>query len=254
MREVKFETLANDVVRPGIENHLVPLALYRGALSLGQVQAKWNFAIAMMHAECEDYSEAVHLSNNSEFAHLCEPFRKISHTPMKSFFSRLEQHPDITNNVPGLTEYVKLMSPGWQLEKVPLIDNFRRSSVPWRVWREKKKPGREAKPKPVKLVDQSTPFYPFVIHKPKVNDGSYDMMMLVNNAVPRSLPDHIRADICQDLILGILEGAITVDEVKASVKSFSRKVFEMHPMKYGHISLDAPLGDDSGRTLLDVLG
>lgn len=251
MKSAKFDHLANDVVRPGIEKHLVPIALYRGRTSLGQVQAKWNFAIAMMHSEAEDFGEAVKLSNNGDFSHLCEPHTKIQHLTMRSFFARLADHPNVTNNIPGLTSYVRDLAPGWQLTKVPLIDNGRSSPVPWRIWRDKKQSGRPLGSRNATSVKDL--FYPFVIHKPKVQDGAYDMMMLVNNAVPKQLPDHIRADICQDLIVSILAGEIDADEIKANVKGFSRKVFEMHPMKYGHLSLDAPIGDDTGRTLLDIL-
>lgn len=252
MEPAKLETLGNDIVRPGIEKHLVPIALYRGGTSLGQVHRKWNFAISMMHTGVEQFGEAVKLSNNNEFSHLCEPHTRIQYRTMYSFFSRLKDKPAVTDNIPGLTKYVRSMLPdnkGWELIEVPLIDNNRASRVPWRIWRDEKPRGR---PKGL-IVPRESLFYPYVIHKPKVQDEAYDLMVLVNAAVPKMLPDHIRADICQDLIVDILAGDISVEEIKHNVKDYSRKVIEMHPLKYGHLSLDSPVGDGSA-TLADVLG
>lgn len=251
MQPAKFDNLANDVVRPGIEKLLVPLALYRGSTTLGRIQAKWNFAIAMMHSECENFSEGVKVSNNPEYAHLCEPHTNVQHLTMRSFFCRLRDHPKVTDNIPGLTEYARMLSPhGYGiLQRVPLVDQGRSTRVPWRIWRDEKPRGR-----PVGSYNIAKDvFYPYVIHKPKKPDETYDMMMLVNQAVPKFLPEHIRADICQDLIVGLLSGDISADEVKGSVKTYSRKVFEMHPLKYGHLSLDATFGDGNNGTLLDVL-
>lgn len=250
MEPAKLETLGNDIVRPGIEKHLVPIALYRGATPLGGVHRKWNFAITMMHSGVENFSEAVKLSNNETFAHLCEPHTRIQFRTMYSFLSRLKEHRQVTDNIPGLTKYIHSMLPGskgFHLTPIPLVDNNRASRVPWRIWRDAEPRGR-----PRLTVPSESLFYPYVIHKPTAKDDTYDLMMLVNAAVPKQLPDHIRADICQDLIVDILAGDISADDVKHNLKSYSRKVFEMHPMKYGHLSLDAPMGDGSF-TLADIL-
>lgn len=249
MRTVGLEKLGNDIVRPDIEKHLVPLALYRGNTSLGRIQAKWNFAIAMMHSECETFGEGVKLSNNPDFAHLCPPHTNVQHLTILSFFSRLGDHPRVTDNVSGLTEYVRMLNP-WKgvLIPVPEEDKYRRTKVPWRTWGvPQKRAWRPYEPKPSEIL------YPFVIHKPKVKDDAYDLMLLVNSAVPKALPDHIRADICQDLIVDILAGDISRDELAGRVRGYARKVLEMHPIKYGHMSLDQPLYAGDNRTLADLI-
>ena len=245
MKPVKLADIENDIVRPGIEKMLLPLAMYRGSVSLGNVQRKWNFAIAMMHAEAENYGDGVKLSNNGDYPHLCEPVTKVQHLTMRSFFSRLRLNPRVTDNIPHLTEYVKWVCPeGFGLTPVSLYTS-RTDAASWRIFRKSPK-GPRVSPKEI--------FYPYVIHKPNHDDGgAYDMMVLVNNAVPKGLPDFLRADICQDLIVGLLSGEISKDELKGKVKGYTRKVFEMHPMKYGHLSLDAPLYSDSDRTLADII-
>lgn len=250
MESANFNDLGNDVVRPGIEKHLVPLALYRGATTLGGVHRKWNFAISMMHSGVEDFGESVKLSNNEDFSHLCEPHTRVAYRTMYSFFSRLKEHQAVTDNIPGLSKYIRSMLPGnrgFQLQQVLLIDANRASRVPWRMWRDKKPPGARV------IVPKESMFYPYVIHKPEMKDDGYDLIALVNAAVPKMLPDHIRADICQDLIVDILAGEISADDVKHNVKDYTRKVFEMHPLKYGNLSMDAPLQGYDGMTLADVL-
>lgn len=251
MKPAKFDDIANDVVRPGIEKMLVPLALYRGQTTLGRIQAKWNFAIAMMHSECESFGDGVKISNNPSYAHLCEPHTNVQHLTMWSFFNRLRDHPTITDNIPGLTEYARMLRPNGEglLTKIPLYAVGSVPRVPWRLIAKKQRGTSNLRETPVSQL-----FYPYVIHKPKKDDGAFDMMVLVNSAVPKSLPPHIRADICQDLIVGLLSGEITADEIKGSVKSYSKKVFEMHPLKYGHLSFDAEMFEDGGKTLYDVVG
>lgn len=251
MKPAKFDDLANDIVRPDIDKFIHPLALYRGTRSLGQIQAKWNFAIAMMHSECESFSEGVKIANNPEVSHLCEPRSSTQHLQLKSFFSRLHDHPRVTDNVTGLTDYVRMLLPngGFDLQKVSYVDRSRSTKVPWRIWRDKNKPGRT----PGIITPRESLFYPYVIHKPENDDGTFEIMVLVNEVVPKNYPDHIRADICQDLVVGLLAGEIDPDELRAASKDYAKKVFEMHPLKYGHISLDAPFGPDNENTLLDVL-
>jgi hypothetical protein len=250
MRIAKFDDLANDIVRPDIDKFIQPLALYRGTRSLGQIQSKWNFAIAMMHSECESFSEGVKIANVPSLPHLCEPRTSTQTVLLRSFFSRLHDHPKVTDNVSGLTDYVRMLLPngGWNLQKVSYVDAGRSTQVPWRIWGDKalRKPRTIIKPR-------ESLFYPYVIHKPENDDGTYELMVLVNEAVPKNYPDFIRADICQDLVVGLLAGDIDPDELRAASKDYAKKVFEMHPLKYGHLSLDAPFGEGDDRTMLDVL-
>jgi hypothetical protein len=257
MKDANWNRLENDIILPGFEEKLVPLALYRGTRTLGHVHRNFNFAVAMMHSECESTADAFKLSNNPEFNQLCGPLAKRDSVQIYSIFSRLLDHPEVTDNIPGLTAYVRgfPLKHRFNLSTVPLVCPNRQATAPWRENRAKKMPGRSpgtAAPKKPRAIAPARLFYPFVIHKPRNDDGTFDLMVAVNNAVPKGLPDHIRADICQDLIVAILSGEMDKSELQGEVKGYTRKVLQMHPLKYGDLSLDAPIGD-TGMTLMDVL-
>lgn len=254
MKEANLDRLKDKIVRPDFDEKLVPLLLYRGALSLGRAQRMWNFALTMMESEAETLADATKLSLNPEFAHLCGPHSKIPLMGARSFFSRLYEQPKVTDNIPGLTAYIRdvFRASGrfvpFRLMPVPL--NGYRVRAPWRI-----EDGRPAARTNLVGGRAEKLLYPFVIHKPKNGGAEYDLMVEVNNAVPKYLPSHLRADICQDLIVAILAGDIERSALRGSVKDYSRKVLKMHPLKYGDLSLDAPLpGSEGGRTLHDTLG
>jgi len=91
--------------------------------------------------------------------------------------------------------------------------------------------------------------YPYII---RPRDEHADIM-LINSLVPRGLPEWIRADICQDMMVALLSGEIERDKLAASVTPYLRNVLKMHPIKYGLLSLDAPIGGEDARPLYDVI-
>jgi hypothetical protein len=93
--------------------------------------------------------------------------------------------------------------------------------------------------------------YPFVIH-----DGGkpeHDLLRKVNAAVPKHFDPETRADICQDLVVGILCGDFDVNDLSLPSKEMTRKVIRMFPTKYGPLSLDAVIDGTDGLTLMDSL-
>lgn len=287
MKSANLEDLKEKIIRPGMDKHLVPLMLYRGSNNMqffGRVQRCFNFAVTCMESEVENYSEAVKLGNNPDFAHLCGPRKPLQYGNFASVFGRMLDNPKVTDNVHGLTDYVKsIRGAKYKLTPVSLYTNDMRQRMtstvaPWRVigyspeelerragirkvrrqLSEGRKLEREImrRKKAADILsgkDEKKLFYPYVIHKPRGNDSEYELMMDVNKAVPAHLPDWLRADICQDLICAILAGDIGRDQIKEGAKSFTKKLWAMHPTKYGPLSLDAPFSDDNDRTLLDVI-
>lgn len=66
--------------------------------------------------------------------------------------------------------------------------------------------------------------YPFIV-KARPQDAD---LLRANALVPRGFPDHMRADICQSVMLALYEGEITLDELeknKASVRWFIKKFY-----------------------------
>lgn len=85
--------------------------------------------------------------------------------------------------------------------------------------------------------------------------GEHADLLQVNSLVPRGLPDHVRADVCQEIMLALWMKKITLDELRTdslAVRSFI-KGFRATNYEAGGfaLSLDAPMHD--GRSWYDVL-
>lgn len=287
MRSANLESLKEKIVRPDFDKHLVPLMLYRGNAGMkgfGRTQRVWNLAITLMESECETYTQAVKIGGNPDYAHLCGPRRPMVYGSFASVFGRMMENPKVTDNIPGLTDFCKsIRGPKWRLTPVDLYTNDMRHRMtstvsPWRIigYSPEVQAEREARGLLKKEVSEARKlvremekrkkredllncrgtkplFYPYLIHKPHERNTEYELMLEVNRAVPAHLPDWLRADICQDLLVAVLAGEIPRDRIKEGVKGFAREVFKMHPIKYGPLSLDAPLSDESDSTFLDVL-
>jgi hypothetical protein len=101
------------------------------------------------------------------------------------------------------------------------------------------------------VVPYGSIVYPFVIH-----DGGkpeHDLLRKVNAAVPKHFDPETRADICQDLVVGILCGDFSEDDLGLPAKEMTRRVMQMFPTKYGPLSLDAEIAGTDGFTLMDTL-
>lgn len=87
--------------------------------------------------------------------------------------------------------------------------------------------------------------YPFFIQVDKDKDAD---LVAVHKLVPKSIPDHMRGDICQDILLAVYEGKVNLatlqrrpDLVKQFVSRWRKENLERGG--YGMMSID-PYGDD----------
>lgn len=252
---VAFEDLANKVVKPGIEKHLVPLLHFRGDADLGRVHRLWNLTIALKETEIGSLTDAVKLVNHSQFAHLCEPIKKKGVLSLQSFFSRLEAKPLVAALEPGMLEYVRSLG-GFRFDLTPVSEIAHHSSHAW--WRNyqprRLSPEEAARRAAERLRPRATELmWPYVAHDPKKTDvGGTDIVALVNSIVSKNIPEENRADICQDLILAVLEGKYSVDDIRDNPKKYISAVRDTSPWKYEWVSMDAPLFGD-GRALHEVI-
>lgn len=83
-------------------------------------------------------------------------------------------------------------------------------------------------------------------------DGK-SLVEAINEVVPRSLEAHQRADICQDLLLAVLEGETTIEKLKDGSAECVKRYYKLHPGKFGPLSFDAPIPGTDGLTLADTL-
>lgn len=63
----------------------------------------------------------------------------------------------------------------------------------------------------------------------------------VNAALPYSLPEQVRADAAQDIILGVLEGHIREDDLAREIQSFIKSHYRRMEWRFDTLSLDAPV-------------
>lgn len=93
--------------------------------------------------------------------------------------------------------------------------------------------------------------YPFLIH-----DGGtpeHALLKQVNAAVPQWLTPDMRADVCQDIIVGILSGDFDKDNLHLPVQEMLKRVQKMFPVKYGPLSLDALVPGTESLRLIDTI-
>ena len=96
------------------------------------------------------------------------------------------------------------------------------------------------------MATRSNLAYPYIVRR---RDEHADVLA-INDLVPRAFPDQMRADICQEAILAVLEGKTTIAELRANrassrwfMKKFWRDNFEDCGFA---VSLDAARDDWSG--------
>ena len=95
--------------------------------------------------------------------------------------------------------------------------------------------------------------YPYLRDDISHADGA-DLLTFVSALVPNDgMPDYMRADMCQDMILAILSGQASRNEISKDVRKYISKVLGDSPWKYKWISMDAPLGGDNDGTLHDLI-
>lgn len=92
--------------------------------------------------------------------------------------------------------------------------------------------------------------YPFLIH-----DGGkpeHALLRKVSSVVPLGIEPSLRADMCQDLIVGILAGDLAEGDLLLPSRELARRIWQSAPARYSDRSLDEVIGDGNF-TLMDTL-
>lgn len=82
--------------------------------------------------------------------------------------------------------------------------------------------------------------------------GCDSLVKVVNEVIPRSVPEHMRADICQDAVVAILSCEIPQSAV--TLKPFLTKWFKENVIGYHPLSLDQPSRYREGETVGHEMG
>ena len=248
MRQVPLSTLENKIVKPGFEKHLKPLVMYRGNLTLGQAHRMWNLVVSGMEHEATFSDLTQRLQLNPDFSQLCGPDKRKQALALTSFLSRVADKPAVMGEMSGLAEYMDwLQFRHFKLTPVSEISYRSRNmgAGGWRLLSKREIAVGNVKQKTAQIV------YPFLIH----DGGKPEHVLLrkVNAAVPKYLDPDMRADICQDLMVGILCGDFSEDDLRLPAKEMTKRVRKMFPDKYGHVSLDENIPGMDGVTRLERL-
>ena len=79
-----------------------------------------------------------------------------------------------------------------------------------------------------------------------------EILEAVHKLVPRGLPERIRPDICQEMIVAILTGESSFTKLQADPARFTKQYLRDNSERYGVISLDSP--DDEGKSFMERVG
>lgn len=226
------------ITEPNLEIELRPLLLFRGGLTPSRAVTNFNLLRGAMDAQLPTMtaiSQSSTVSNDA--AHLCGVHRKSEwgRMGMAGFFSRVLQSPSVLNRAPMLKDYIH-----WVVEQTPNAFVFNLDPIPemniWstRAWR---RPQR-------KRVAPLAECYPYITTAPTED---HDLLLSVERLIPKTLPHEIRGDVCQDMIVAVLTGEVTLDNLRDAPAKYMRQFFKQMPSKYGPLSLDAELDFEGGK-------
>jgi hypothetical protein len=93
--------------------------------------------------------------------------------------------------------------------------------------------------------------YPYV--GPNDCHDGLDLLLAINQAVPKCLGESVRAEVCQDLAVAILDGTVDLEKIDGAVPRFIRAVRRRFPVKFGPLSLDQPAFRGSNTLLRELV-
>ena len=103
----------------------------------------------------------------------------------------------------------------------------------------------------IPTLDRAPPLqYPYIRTGTTSDD---ELVVRVHRAVPMSLPESIRADVCQSLLLAILEGDLQLERIPEVLEEFVREAKnQLHPYAERSVeTLSGTNGDGGGRPFWD---
>jgi hypothetical protein len=245
--EIKLESVKEIICSDGLESKLRPLVLFRGSLREGRAKSLFSLLCAARRAEIPTYQQVCELTEwREDPAHFAGIHRPLQNMQLNGFLSRVLKCPTVLALESGLSEYVSWLmqnSKGHFLDLIPTSETSYRSKRDWRVVA---RPKRDRRTRERELI---TEYYPYIKGEPT---SDHELILAVDQLVPKGLLNDVRADVCQDMIVAILTGEVTFGNLRDGLPKYLRQFMRNAPSKYGHLSLDAPAGE--GRTLAEAIG
>jgi hypothetical protein len=185
---------------------------------------------------------------------------------LASFMARVKHTQEVWTTIePRIREYVQdfisQQGSGFQVLTTPRTRVSRvaaRGDKTKRLWRRDpnyksrseraadKRAWAEKYAAPIKPIPA---FWPFAVRQAP---AEHDMLHVID-AMTRRVPEQWRQDVCQDLVVAVLSGEVSLANLRDALPKYLREVFKAHPIKYGPLSIHAPFAAMDDRTLEDVL-
>jgi len=228
------------------QRHLLrPLLLFMGSQSEGRIRSLWNLVVTLMDADVQSVTEGVKLAKTEDYRHMCGLHTNPQNLTFNSIVSRIIASKQVADLVPGLWEYARYLASSqgatyFHLQPIPEYSLRVRSSRDWRIMPGHLRPQRPQVPE----------LYPYISGVPT---AEHEMLMAVDAIVPKGLPNAVRSDVCQDMIVAILSGEVTMENLKGDLKKYLGQFWRMFPDKYGPISLDGVVPGTDDFRLIDTI-
>lgn len=261
----QIDKIKEHLVVPYTEEELYPALLFRGAISPGRFKAIQNYFTAGMEIEAKSITEmaarAVDKWDISDLAHLTGIHYTGSYAAptvikpsLNAGIARLLATPSVVEPIPHLQDYLEYLRTqrGYYPKRLTPMSRWSPNARGRNQWRYKRfAPVRH---RMVRADETEIALYwPFIPTGTAEEMEGVDLLRAVEAAVPRGIPFQIRDDLCQDLVVALLTGEVTLGNITDALPSFVKKTFKQYPMKYGPLSLDKPFGPDSAFSLGDLL-
>jgi hypothetical protein len=222
---------------------LRPLLLFKGNLSEGRVTSLYNLLASAKDREVNSMTAITKATQLlTDPVHYCGLHTTWTRAGMIGFISRMLQSPSVLMLESDWKDYLHFLaksSKAYTYTLAPISGSSHRTRRHWRqIYRTTLAPMAE--------------HYPFITGKPS-ND--HDLILAVDGLVPKYFPSDVRADICQDMVVAILTGETSLENLRDAPSRYIKDRLRQAPSRYGHISLDAPVmsGDSRSRTLAEML-
>lgn len=264
-----YERLKARIAERRPDEWFIPMTLYVGNYTIAQAQANWNYLQALYELEIMTTAQVFKMGKeSSDLLHICGRHAPMQQSSLGSFLGRVINSPDVWRDVePQMQEYIN----DFIAEQ---CGNFRVWTLPRRRIARYSLPGQKAsrrvyrydparKTRAQKTAEREVwqakygekpkavpKFWPFAVRQAPTE---HEMLMAIDRMTV-GIPEQWRQDVCQDLVVAVLSGEVSLDNLRDAIPEHLRRVFKMHPIKYGDRSLDAPVYGDGPRTMHELVG
>jgi hypothetical protein len=243
----RVEELRSRIVEPVSDDSFLPLTQFFGSRGVGHQKTMWNFLQAMYTFELRTTGEAHKLGTVCpNTVHLCGRHAPVQRSGIEGYLSRIQSTKGdfkLFAMDKHFVDYVR----GFAADNRLVISTYRKTSID--VHDRAASMRFVAKYGKTHFDKHQPAYWPFEsAHEGKLREKGEmeelpDVVMEIGKLIPTaSMPESLREDLCQDLVVAVLTCEITIEELRIEnrMRYYIREAFKHHPLKYGRFSLDHP--------------